>query len=66
MPEETLIDASHRMCAMYSLGRDPCKGCPLELYGTCAAATTLPGCYPEQCRIVAEWQKMHPLKEEQR
>lgn len=64
MPEETLIDASHRMCVMYSLGREPCKGCPLELYGICASATTLPDTYPHQCKIVAEWQKMHPLKEE--
>ena len=64
MPEETLIEAAHRMCAMYALGAFPCKGCPLELYGTCASATTIPGTYPAQCKIVAEWQKMHPLKEE--
>ena len=64
MPEETLIEAAHRLCGMYALGAFTCKGCPLELYGTCASATTLPDTYPAQCKIVAEWQKMHPLKEE--
>lgn len=63
MPEETLIEAAHRMCAMYALGRERCRGCPLELYGTCASATVMPDTYPEQCKIVAEWQNMHPLKE---
>ena len=63
MPEEKLVEAAHKMCAMYSLGREPCRGCPLELYGTCASATTLPDCYPEQCEIVEDWRAMHPMKE---